>query len=149
MKLKVIQTPGEEMFPRSFTAVSLVKTRQLVPYCDQTPLNLQFERSHLQRNHFHFFLNYSKSPPNYFSSNYQRSLLSTFFKQTHSILLKLYVAVPLAKSFFSHFSTNMGLYVNIKEIWLMNKHSKLQHREEPRWHRLALAQPYLLLGNDR
>lgn len=49
MKLKVIQTLGgkKKTFPRSLTAASLVKTSQLIPYCDQPPLNLQFERSHL------------------------------------------------------------------------------------------------------
>lgn len=86
MKLKVIQTPGEKIFLKSLSAVSLVKTRQLIPYCDQPPLSLNFERSHLERNHLHFFLNYSKSSPNYFSTIYQRSLLSTFFKQACSIL---------------------------------------------------------------
>lgn len=37
----------KKTFPRSLTAASLVKTSQLIPYCDQPPLNLQFERSHL------------------------------------------------------------------------------------------------------
>lgn len=108
MKLKVIQTPREEIFSRLLTAVSLVNVGQLV-YCHQPPLNLQFERNHLKGNHFHSFLNYSKSPPNYFSANYQRSLLSTFLKQACTILeTQIMCGCFISEITLSHFPHKYG-----------------------------------------